>query len=149
MGDLLGPCLFAALMGVSRVGYGFFGKRIPLEKCLLVSGVFCAASYLLTVFSPVPILSLVGCACCGLFAGIMWPGMVSVSASRFPKGGTAMFALLAIAGDIGCGVGPSLVSSVSGVFQDQLKAGLFAATLFPVLFAIGLWRVLNKSKNKQ
>lgn len=143
-GDLLGPCLFAALMGVSRVAYGFFGHRIPLKKCLLICGALCSASYLLTVFSPLPILSLAGCACCGLFVGIMWPGMVSVSAQAFPKGGTAMFALLAVAGDIGCGLGPCVVSAVSGVFDDRLRAGLLAATLFPILFAAGMWHIKRK-----
>lgn len=143
-GDLLGPCLFAALMGVTRVGYGFFGHKMPLKKFLLICGVLCAASYLLTVFSPLPILSLAGCACCGLFVGIMWPGMVSVSAKTFPRGGTAMFALLAIAGDIGCAVGPSVVSAVSGAFDDQLRMGLLAATAFPVIFTAGMWYVKRK-----
>lgn len=147
-GDLLGPCLFAALMGLSRVGYGFFGEKIPLEKCLFVSGSLCSASYLLTVFSPYPILSLIGCACCGLFAGIMWPGMVSVSAKAFPKGGTAMFALLAVAGDMGCALGPSVVSAVSGFFENQLKAGLLAAVCFPILFGLGLWFVMKKLSHK-
>lgn len=145
-GDLLGPCLFAALMGVSRVGYGFFGHKIPLEKFLFVSGLLCAGSYLLTVFSPVPILSLIGCASCGLFVGILWPGMVSVSAKRFPGGGTGMFALLAIAGDMGCMIGPTVAGFVSGIFSDQLKIGILAATVFPVLFALGLWRVLKERK---
>ena len=145
-GDLLGPCLFAALMGVSRVGYGFFGNKIPLKKFLLICGVLCCASYLLTVFSPLPILSLIGCALSGLFVGIMWPGMVSVSAKAFPTGGTAMFALLAVAGDIGCSLGPSVVSTVSGLFDGQLRMGLLAATLFPILFAVGLWYVKGKKK---
>lgn len=143
-GDLLGPCLFAALMGVSRVGYGFFGNKIPLKKFLFVCGVLSSASFLLTVFSPLPLLSLVGCACCGLFVGIMWPGMLSVSAKTFPMGGTAMFALLAIAGDIGCALGPSVVSGVSGLFSNQIKIGLLVATVFPVLFAVGLWYIKSK-----
>ncbi len=148
-GDLLGPCLFAALMGVSRVGYGFFGQKLPLEKCLFFTGVFCAGSYLLTVFSPDPILSLAGCALSGLFAGIMWPGLLSVAAKSFPKGGTAMFAFLAIAGDIGCAAGPSAVSAVSGLFENEIKTGLLAATVFPVLFAMGLWHNLKKVKTNK
>lgn len=143
-GDLLGPCLFAALMGVSRVGYGFFGHKISLEKCLLLCGVLCTASYLLTVFSPLPILSLAGCACCGLFVGIMWPGLLSVSAKTFPMGGTAMFALLAVAGDIGCALGPSVVSTVSGLLDGQLRTGLLAGAAFPFLFAIGMWYIKQK-----
>ena len=143
-GDLLGPCLFAALMGISRVGYGFFGHKIPLKKYLFFCGVLCTGSYLLTVLSPDPILSLIGCALCGLFVGIMWPGMVSVSASEFPRGGTAMFALLAVAGDTGCMLGPSAVGIVSGQFDDRLRIGLLAATVFPVLFALGMWRA-NKT----
>lgn len=145
-GDLLGPCLFAALMGVSRVGYGFFGHKMSLKKFLFICGVLCTASYLLTVFSPLPILSLVGCACSGLFVGIMWPGMLSVSAKAFPRGGTAMFALLAVAGDIGCALGPSVVSTVSGLFDGQLRTGLLAATVFPMLFALGLWYIKSQKK---
>ncbi len=145
-GDLLGPCLFAALMGVSRVGYGFLGHKIPLKKFLFFCGVLCTGSFLLTVFSPWPILSLIGCACSGLFVGVMWPGMVSVSAERFPKGGTVLFALLAVAGDTGCTLGPTIVGFVSGMFNDQLKFGLLAATLFPMVFAIGMWRVKKQKK---
>lgn len=145
-GDLLGPCLFAVFMGVSRIGYGFFGHRISLEKCLLLCGVLCTVSFLLAVFSPLPILSLAGCACSGLFVGIMWPGMLSVSAKTFPMGGTAMFALLAIAGDIGCSLGPSVVSSVSGLLDGQLRMGILAATVFPVLFAIGMGHIKSQKK---
>lgn len=144
LGDLLGPCLFAVLMGLSRVFYGIKGNEIPLKKFISVSGVVCIFSYLLAVFAPVPLLSLVGCAVCGLSVGIMWPGCFSLAAEHCPQGGTAMFALLALAGDIGCGGGPSVVGLVSDGFGGELKAGLLAAIAFPILLIWGI-RQLRKT----
>ncbi|MBQ8833754.1 MAG: MFS transporter [Oscillospiraceae bacterium] len=144
LGDLLGPCLFAVLMGLSRVFYGIKGNEIPLKKFISVSGVVCIFSYLLAVFAPLPLLSLVGCAVCGLSVGIMWPGCFSLAAEHCPQGGTAMFALLALAGDIGCGGGPSVVGLVSDGFGGELKAGLLAAIAFPILLIWGI-RQLRKT----
>lgn len=145
LGDLLGPCLFAVLMGLSRVFYGIKGNSIPLKKFISVSSILCIGSYLLAVFSPVPLLSLVGCAVCGLSVGIMWPGCFSLAAEHCPQGGTAMFALLALAGDIGCGGGPSVVGLVSDSFGGELKAGLLAAIVFPAALIAGI-RCLRKTK---
>ena len=145
LGDLLGPCLFAVLMGMSRVFYGIKGNSIPLKKFISVSSLLCIGSYLLAVFSPVPLLSLVGCAVCGLSVGIMWPGCFSLAAQHCPQGGTAMFALLALAGDIGCGGGPSVVGLVSDGFGGELKIGLLAAIVFPILLIAGI-RCLQKMK---
>ncbi|HAA25982.1 MAG TPA: MFS transporter, partial [Ruminiclostridium sp.] len=101
VGDLLGPCAFAALMGITRTFYGIKGSKINLQKALIFSSFLCVASYLITVFSPLPVISLIGCALCGLSVGMMWPGTLSLAAKRFRKGGTALFALLALAGDVG------------------------------------------------
>lgn len=137
LGDLLGPCMFAVLMGISRSLYGFKGDKIPLEKFMIYSGALCVASYLLTVFAPHPVLSLAGCALCGFSVGIMWPGTFSLAARHCPEGGTAMFAVLALGGDIGCAGGPFVVGAVSGLFDGGLKGGLLVAALFPaVLFAL-------------
>ncbi len=145
LGDLLGPCSFAVLMGLSRVFYGVKGHEIPLKRFISVSSVLCICSYLLAVFAPVPLLSLVGCALCGLSVGIMWPGCFSLAAEHCPQGGTAMFALLALAGDVGCGGGPSVVGTVSGLFGGELKPGLLAAVVFPGLLILGI-RMLKKEK---
>lgn len=136
MGDLLGPCMFAVLMGVSRTFYGVKGEKIPLKKFISVSSLLCAVSYLLAVFAPVPILSLIGCGLCGLSVGIMWPGVFSLAAAYCPQGGTAMFAFFALAGDIGCSGGPSVVGVVSGMFGENLKAGLLVAIIFPVILMV-------------
>lgn len=138
MGDLLGPCMFAVLMGLSRTFYGIMGDRIPLKKFISLSSVLCIFSYLAAIFAPNPVLSLAGCAICGLSVGIMWPGVFSLSAEYCPQGGTAMFAFLALAGDIGCSGGPSVVGGVSGMFEGNLKAGLLAAILFPLILIIGV-----------
>lgn len=106
MGDLLGPCMFALLMGIGRTIYGILGSRMPLKPSLAVSGLLCVISYLLTVLAGNPYVSLFGCALCGFSVALMWPGTFSLTAAAFPKGGTAMFALLAVMGDIGCAVGP-------------------------------------------
>lgn len=139
VGDLLGPCMFAILMGITRAVYGVFGDRFPLRKVLFLTSTLCICSYLVAVFSPIPIISLIGCGFCGISVGLMWPGVFNLSATYCAKGGTAMFALLALAGDMGCSVGPSIVSSVAAAFQGELKFGLLAATIFPFLLAVGIF----------
>lgn len=139
VGDLLGPCMFAILMGITRAVYGVFGDRFPLRKVLFLTSALCICSYLVAVFSPIPIISLIGCGFCGISVGLMWPGVFNLSATYCAKGGTAMFALLALAGDMGCSVGPSIVSSVAAAFQGELKFGLLAATIFPFLLAVGVF----------
>ena len=146
VGDLAGPCLFAVLMGSSRVFYAKFSEKIRLSKFMTASGILCVCSYLLAVFAPVPVLGLLGCALCGLSVGIMWPGTFSLAAAACPKGGTAMFALFALAGDLGCTTGPSLVGFVSGKFNGALQTGLAAAIVFPFLFLLGL-ALLKRNKD--
>lgn len=133
LGDLLGPCAFAAMMAVSRVFYGKMGHKIKIQKFMLGSCVLCIVSYLVAVFAPIPLLALTGCALCGLSVGIMWPGTFSMAVKECPQGGTAMWAFLALAGDIGCAAGPTAVSIVSEFFTEYgIKAGLFAAIVFPL-----------------
>lgn len=138
VGDLAGPCMFSILMGLTRVFYAKFSEKINLTAFMMGSGVLCIASYLLASLSPHPLLSLVGCGLCGLSVGILWPGAFSLASAACPKGGTAMFALLALAGDLGCSAGPSLVGFVSDAAQGNLKAGLLAAIGFPILLLLGL-----------
>lgn len=138
LGDLLGPCMFAVMMGVSRVFYAAFSGRLKLMKFISVSCVFCVIGYLVSALSPVPALALVGCGICGLSVGILWPGVFSLAAERAPTGGTAMFAFLALAGDLGCSSGPTLVGIVSSAFNDNLRAGFLAAIAFPVALIIGI-----------
>lgn len=134
LGDLLGPCAFAILMGAARAFFGVKGEKVDLRRFLLGSGVLCVCSYLLAVFAPHPILSLMGCALCGLSVGLMWPGTFSLAAKRCPQGGTAMFAILALAGDVGCSAGPALCGFVAEG-TEALKAGLLAAAVFPLILA--------------
>ena len=136
MGDLLGPCMFAVLMGISRAFCGTRGERIPLEKFIVISGCLCVVSYLIAVVSPVPVISLIGCGLCGLSVGIMWPGVFSLAVKHCPQGGTAMFALLALAGDVGCAGGPSVVGLVAQTFRGEMKTGLLTAIVFPVVLII-------------
>lgn len=138
VGDLAGPCMFAVLMGVSRAFYAKFSEKVDLVRFMLASGVLCIASYLLAVFSPLPLLSLLGCGLCGLSVGMLWPGAFSLASASCPRGGTVMFAYLALAGDLGCSTGPTLVGMVSAAAGGQLKAGLLAAVLFPALLLGGL-----------
>ena len=137
IGDLAGPMAFAILMGSARAFYGKFGDRIDLDKFMIGSGLLCIGSYLLISLSPLPQLSLLGCAICGLSVGIMWPGSFSKASAVMRNGGTAMFALLALGGDLGCSGGPTLVGYVSSMFSENLKKGIFAAIVFPVLLIVG------------
>ena len=136
-GDLAGPMAFAFLTGASRAFYGNYGEKINLDRFMAVSSVLCILSYLCLVFMPVPVLSLAGCALCGLSVGILWPGTFSRASKALPAGGTALFALLALGGDIGCSGGPSLVGMVSGMCKGNLKIGILAALIFPVLLLTG------------
>ena len=139
-GDLAGPMAFAVLMGASRAFYGNYGEKINLDRFMAVSSVLCILSYLCLVFMPVPVLSLAGCALCGLSVGIMWPGTFSKASAALPKGGTAMFALLALGGDMGCAGGPTLVGMISDSLGDNLKMGILAGIIFPVLLLLGILR---------
>ena len=136
VGDLAGPCFFSILMGSSRAFYAKFGEKIDLLKFIMGSALLCIFSYLLAVFSPYPVFGLLGCGLCGLSVGIFWPGTFSLAAAKMPKGGTAMFALMALAGDVGCGGGPTVVGFVAEHFSDNLKCGLLAAILFPIVLLI-------------
>lgn len=138
VGDLAGPMAFAVLMGTARVFYGKYGEKINLDHFMIYSGILCIASYLCISLLPSPILSLAGCAVCGLSVGILWPGTFSKASASLSRGGTAMFALLALAGDVGCSGGPTLVGMVSGRFEDNLKLGILAAIIFPVLLLLGI-----------
>ncbi len=133
VGDLLGPCSFAIMMGLSRAFFGKYGEKIKLEKFMNFSSVLCIISYLLAALSKQPWLGLLGCMLCGLSVGIMWPGSFSIAAKSIPSGGTAMFAFLALAGDLGCGAGPSIVGRISELYGGELKRGLLYAIIFPVV----------------
>ena len=143
VGDLAGPCLFAVFMGITRVIYGKVSEKLDLTKAMLLCGTACAGCYLLTSLSPMPILGLAGCALCGMAVGIMWPGTLSISSQKCPRGGTALFAFLALAGDLGATVSPALVGSISEIAGSNLKMGLLVATVFPVVLVAGLM-VLKK-----
>ena len=144
LGDLAGPLSFAVCMGIARVIYGKYGERIPLRKFMTGSAILCVCSYLIISLSPWPVLSLIGCAVCGISVGIMWPGSFSTAAAALPKGGTAMFGLLALAGDVGCGGGPTLVGLVSSAAGDNLKLGILAAIVFPLVMVVCLMRRKRK-----
>lgn len=144
VGDLLGPCLFAICMGISRVLYGKYGEKVDLTIFMAGSGIMCLACYLVAGLATVPVLGLVGCALCGFTVGIMWPGSISISSRVLPKGGTAMFALLALAGDLGGTVGPAIVGNVSQSAGDNLQAGVLAGIGFPVVLVICVLAVRKK-----
>ena len=153
MGDLLGPCMFAALMGLSRLLYGLFGAKLNIRKGLLFSSALCIGAYLLAVFAPHPVLSLAGCGLCGFSVGLMWPGTFSLAAGEYAAGGTAMFALLALAGDVGCGAGPGLVGWISGWLEKSmsqisaLKTGIGVAICFPLLMLLGILLLRKSSRH--
>ncbi|MDD6192100.1 MAG: MFS transporter [Lachnospiraceae bacterium] len=145
IGDLAGPMSFAILMGSARAFYGKFGDRMDLDKFMLGSSVLCVLSYLCISVSPSPVLSLVGCAVCGLSVGILWPGTFSKASVALRKGGTAMFALLALAGDVGCAGGPTVVGFASGLASDDLKKGILAGMGFPIFMLLSIF-LLKREK---
>ena len=138
IGDLAGPMFFAVMMGLSRLIYGKKGENMDLRKTITASAALCLISYLLISLSPIPALSLVGCGICGFSVGIFWPGTFSIAAPALPAGGTALFALLALGGDVGCSGGPTYVGLLSSAFGDDLKKGILCAVIFPVLIIVGI-----------
>ncbi len=151
VGDLAGPMAFAILMGSARAFYGKFGDRIDLDKFMIGSSILCILSYLCISLAPSSFMSLIGCAVCGFSVGIMWPGSFSKAAMSLRNGGTSLFALLALAGDVGCAGGPTLVGFMSGLASDDLKKGILAGVIFPMLLLTGilLLRKLQPLKEKK
>lgn len=137
IGDLAGPMLFAALMGASRAFYGKYGEQINLKSFMIGSSLLCVVSYLGIAFFTVPALGLISCGIAGFSVGIMWPGTFSMASASIKRGGTAMFALMALAGDLGCSGGPTVVGMVSSRFGDDLKMGILTAIVFPVILLFG------------
>ena len=151
VGDIAGPCAFAVLMGISRTIYGKYGDKLDLKKFMIASGLLCLVCYLLAGLSSIPILGLVGCALCGFSVGIMWPGSISISSKTMPRGGTAMFALLALAGDLGGTTGPAIVGMISQNAGENLRVGVLSGIGFPAILILCtaiLIRHEKISKNK-
>lgn len=147
VGDLAGPMMFAILMGTSRVIYGKYGHKLNLQRFMFLSSLLCVFSYLMISLTSSPLLGLIGCGLSGLAVGILWPGTFSIAAVTIRYGGTAMYALLALAGDLGCSGGPTFVGMVSSAFGDNLKMGILLALIFPILLILGI--VLNRKMNQK
>ena len=146
IGDLAGPCMFAMFMGISRMVYGKMSEKLNLTKTMLLCATLCVFCYLLASLSSSSILGLAGCALCGLAVGIMWPGTISISSQKCPRGGTAMFAFLALAGDLGAAISPTMVGRFSEMAGGNLKVGLLTATVFPIILTLGLVFLNRKVK---
>lgn len=138
LGDLAGPMFFAIMMGISRTIYGKLGEKINLNLSMIFCSLLCFISYIIISLSPWPLLSLIGCGICGFSVGILWPGTFSISSSILKKGGTALFAFLALAGDVGCSLGPTIVGRLSSIFNDNIKIGILFSSIFPILLIIGI-----------
>ncbi|MBR3397920.1 MAG: MFS transporter, partial [Lachnospiraceae bacterium] len=136
VGDLAGPSCFALLMGIARALYGKYSERIPLVLAMRASALLCLFSFAVAAFLRAPVFGLIGCACCGFAVGIFWPGTFSLAAMKLPAAGTAMYALLALGGDVGCSLGPTAVGFVAGHFNGDLHIGFILAMLFPVLILL-------------
>lgn len=149
VGDLAGPCGFAIFMGISRTLYGKYGEKVDLTVYMAGSGIMCLICYLVAGLSAAPILGLIGCALCGFTVGIMWPGSISISSRVLPKGGTAMFALLALAGDLGGALGPAIIGNVSQRAGENLQAGVLAGIGFPIVLVICVLAVRKKYKQQK
>lgn len=144
VGDIAGPGCFAVLMGTSRVFYGKYGEKIELKKFMVISGTLCLFCYLLAGLSNSPALGLIGCALCGFSVGIMWPGSISISSKTMPLGGTALFALLALSGDLGGSLGPGFIGMISQNAGDNLKTGILAGICFPIVLLICMFCLIKR-----
>ena len=147
-GDLIGPCMFAITMGISRLIFGKYGEKMDLMKFMTGSGILCVICYLLTALSSNPVIGLTGCIVCGFSVGIMWPGTISITSKKMPAGGTAMFALLAMAGDLGGSIGPGIVGYVTQNSDNNIRVGMGIGLIFPLVLLIMLF-ILCKGKKTQ
>lgn len=143
MGDIAGPCMFAVTMGISRAIYGKYGGRLDLMKFMIGSGGLCLICYIVAALSDIPLLGLAGCIMCGFSVGIMWPGTISICSAKIPSGGTAMFALLAMAGDLGGAMGPGIVGNISQRAGDDMQKGMLAGCIFPIVLIISVLIIKN------
>ena len=148
LGDLLGPTLFAVLMGLSRVIYGKYGDKIGLDRMMILSCALCVIAYLMIALFDSAVIGLTGIAISGFAVGIMWPGTYSKAAGVMKGGGTAMFAFLALAGDLGCTSGLTFAGWTAAVFGDNLKVGILCATVFPAVMLMTLLMTRNSSAHK-
>ena len=146
VGDLAGPCLFALMMGVARALYGKFSDRLALEPLMMLGCLLCIASYLIAAFVQIPALAFLGCALCGLSVGIFWPGLLSRATVKIPGAGIAMFALMAVAGDVGCLLGPSAAGAVADLFGGNIRYAFCFAVIFPLINLIVLLIQRRKTK---
>jgi len=166
LGDLLGPCAFAITMGLSRLLFGLFGSKLKIQNWITASFVLCVISYLISALAANPFVSLVGCAICGISVAILWPGSYTLGAEMLPHGGTPMFALFALAGDVGCAAGPALIGLVSDAVADSgvnimpsiitggletvgIKMGILLATIFPLVAIIACSFIIKLAKSKK
>ncbi len=149
MGDITGPCMFAVTMGISRSLYGKYGEKLDLMKFMLGSGALCLGCYLIASLSQLPLAGLAGCMICGFSVGIMWPGTISICSAKIPSGGTAMFALLAMAGDMGGALGPAIVGNISQNAGDDIQKGLLAGCVFPAVLVISVLFVKKLSRSSR
>lgn len=147
IGDLAGPCAFAIFMGTARALYGKYSDRIPLKKMMMGSALLCIFCYIITAFTGNPVIGLIGCAVCGFSVGIFWPGTFSIAALKLPGGGTAMYALMALAGDLGCSSGPTVVGMIANKTGGNLKAGICVAVIFPILMLLGVSMVRTRKES--
>lgn len=145
IGDLAGPMSFAVLMGVARLIYGKYGHKLDLNRFMKYSCILCMASYLCIALIPIPAIGLIGCALCGFSVGIFWPGTFSKASAAIKGGGTTMFAMLALAGDLGCSGGPTIAGIISSSFDNNLRMGILAAIVFPTLLLLGLMILEKKN----
>jgi MFS family permease len=145
----MGPCAFALLMGGIRTFYGCSGGRLSLRRFILISSVLCISSYLIAALSPLPLVSIIGCALCGLSVGIMWPGTYSLASARIPFGGVRMFALLAMAGDIGCLAGPTAAGWIAECFENNLRVAFLFSAIFPLLILLLVGIALRNKKQSR
>ena len=149
LGDLAGPCMFAITMGISRIIFGKYGEQLDLMKFMSGSGILCVVCYLLTALSSNPIIGLIGCIACGFSVGIMWPGTISISSKTFPTGGTAMFSLLAMAGDLGGSIGPGIVGRITQNAGNNIRIGMGCGLIFPVILLFMLFLLYRKNQCNQ
>ncbi len=143
-GDVIGPCMFAVMMGVARMLHSRYPHLITLSKAIMYSGILATVCYLGAALVPIPFVALAFCGLCGFAVGIMWPGTLSLATRKYPAAGGTLFAVMALAGDLGCTAGPTAVGFVASIFGGNLRTGLLIGAFFPIVMVAGLMALNRK-----
>lgn len=166
-GDAGGMCMFACMLGLSRLFSSATAKKIKLSHFMAFGAAAAILGYFILSVSTIPVLSLSMCALTGFAVGMLWPGTLVFAAERFSRAGAWLFAFLAVAGDLGSAFGPwfsgllsdraaeirvlSDLSARLGMTGEEIgmRAGMAFSLIYPVITLICIMIYIKKTNKRE